>query len=193
MNDYTPERYALFRDHFSLFNYFKTSNVGGETLKYQELDDLYRYANLPIEIKLLEARKEYYHWEFYQQSFHTGVVFSGHDIRSQAIKADKAVIELLEKLRVLDEHIEVLVLKQKYWNDFLTTLSDKDVSYIRSRFSKREVVPANKRVDGLALEEISEIETAVNFQTGRDDLVTGKYKLRTGDFMSNIDEILSMV
>lgn len=149
--------------------------------------------NLSLDIQILEARKEFYYWEFYQQSFHTGVVCDGYTVSTQVVKTDKAVIELLEKLRVLDEHKMVLEMKRKYWQRFLNNLRDDERYYIVGKYSMREVSPAINRLDVQVLEEIEKIETAVNFQTGRDDLVSGKYQLSDGDYFSNMDKILSRV
>lgn len=149
--------------------------------------------NLSHEIKILQARYESHRWEFYQQSFQTATMFDGQSISAQAIRIDKTVINLVEALNTIDKHIDVLEMKRKYWHKYLESLRDDELDYIIAKYSEYIRLPSDHDLDSQSLDEIEEIETAVNFQFGYEELVTGKYQLSTGDYMGNMDRILAKV
>ncbi|WP_430598330.1 hypothetical protein [Enterococcus sp. AZ177] len=78
-----------------------------------------QYMTIEKRIENLKQKKAYKHWEFYQQSFYTSIAYTGYEIISQSIKADKAIERLDETLRMIDHHIEILKMKQGFWNKFL--------------------------------------------------------------------------
>lgn len=159
-------------------------------LECQELDDIYRYMSLSLEIDCLTVKSKFYRWEFYQQSFHTGVVFSGYDIRSQAIKIDNSIIKLSELLDAIDEHIKMLKAKRKYWHSYLDSLEQSDQDYLIGKYSEMTIKKTNNLIDRKAIEEIQEIETAICFMFGYEETVLNQYEIKHGDFLGNMMRII---
>lgn len=151
-----------------------------------------RYMVIGQRINLLEKKKHYKRWAFYQQSFYTSVTYTGYEIIAQSIKADKAVENLDERMRLIDHQIEILKMKQDFWKKFLSSLSAADQQYFKNKYIKRHVC-INDRLDRLATEEIAEINQAIAMCYCTKQEYAEPIELVENDFMCNIDRLLDVV
>lgn len=162
----------------------------------QSIDELAisQYMTLADKLGKLQQRIKYLHWVFYQQTFHSKIVYTGYEIVSQSIKADKAIERLDETIRTVEQHIKLIETKQRYWQAFLNSLSVQDHQYFINKYIKGYVV-VNEYLDSLALEEIDEINSAIVFQfcslfeeEDREHL-----ELSAEDVQTSIDSILAFL
>ena len=151
-----------------------------------------QYMMIDVRIKQLVQKKAYKHWAFYQQSFCTTIAYTGYEIVSQSIKADKAIERLDETLRTIDHHIEILKMKQSFWNKFLFSLTEEEQKYFHDKYIKG-YVRLNERLDQLANEEIAEINQAIVMCFCTKTEYVEPVELIENDFMGNIDRLLDVV
>lgn len=153
-----------------------------------------QYMTLGDKIKKLNHRKSYLRWAFYQQTFHSKIVYTGYEIISESIKADRAIERLDETIRTIEQHIRLVKQKQHYWQDFLNSLSQQDRFYFTRKYLKGHTI-INERLDRLALEEIDEIDRAIVFQfcsmMEEDELEEIDFSMNDGQ--SAIDSILAFL
>lgn len=157
-----------------------------------ERENIVRYMFLEKEIGLLANKKLFYHYEFYQQSFYTSVVCDGVSLSSQAIKVEKGVIDLYEVLDAIESHIALLRSKLKYWCSFVKSLSILEQKYLCDKYIDNKIL-YNEKVDNIALDEIKEIEIAVNYRHGYAKALVNKHNLRDGDFLGNLNRIMGVI
>lgn len=151
-----------------------------------------RYMTIDRRIEQLKQKKAYIHWEFYQQSFCTNIAYTGYEIISQSIKADKAIEKLDERMRLIEHQIEILKLKQQFWNKFLSSLTAEEQKYFHNKYIKGYVC-LNERLDQLATEEIEEINQAIVMCFCTKSEYKEPIELVENDFMGNIDRLLDVV
>lgn len=151
-----------------------------------------QYMTINNRIEHLKQKKAYKHWEFYQQSFYTSIAYTGYEIISQSIKADKAIERLDETLRTIDHHIEILKMKQGFWNKFLSSLTAEERKYFHDKYIKGYVC-LNERLDKLATEEIEEISQAIVMCYCTKTEYVEPVEIVENDFMGNIDRLLNTV
>lgn len=163
----------------------------------QSIDELAisQYMTLADKVGKLQRRIKYLRWAFYQQTFHSRIVYTGYEIVSQAIKVDKAIERLDETIGTIEQHIKLIETKQRYWEDFLNSLSVQDRQYFINKYLKGYVV-MNERLDSLALEEIDEINSAIVFQfcsLFEEEEDREHLELSTEDVQTSIDSILAFL
>lgn len=151
-----------------------------------------QYMMIGKRIEQLIQKKAYKHWAFYQQSFCTTIAYTGYEIISQSIKADKAIERLDETLRMIDHHIEILKMKQGFWNKFLSSLTAEERKYFHDKYIKGYVC-LNERLDQLATEEIEEISQAIVMCYCTKTEYVEPVEIVENDFMGNIDRLLNAV
>lgn len=154
-----------------------------------------RYMTLNNRIDELRKKKAYKQWAFYQQSFYTSIAYTGYEIISQSIKADKAIECLDEILRAIDSHIEKLELRQTFWNKFLSSLTPKEQDYFQKKYLRGHVV-MNQYLDHLAMEEIIEINDAITLRycTNEEDKEQIAYaELIENDYAGNLERLLGVL
>lgn len=151
-----------------------------------------QYMMMGKRIEQLKQKKRYKHWAFYQQSFNTSIVYTGYEIVSQSIKADKAIERLDGTLRTIEHHIEILEMKQGFWNKFLSSLTAEEQQYFHNKYIKGYVC-LNERLDHRATEEIEEINQAIVMCYCTKTEYKEPIELVENDFMDNIDRLLDVV
>lgn len=151
-----------------------------------------QYMMIDVRIKQLVQKKAYKHWAFYQQSFCTTIAYTGYEIVSQSIKADKAIEKLDETLRAIEHHIEILKMKQGFWNKFLSSLTAEERKYFHDKYIKG-YVRLNERLDQLGNEEIAEINQAIVMCFCTKTEYVEPVELIENDFMGNIDRLLDVM
>lgn len=151
-----------------------------------------QYLTLNQRINRLKQKKRYKHWLFYQQTFHTMIAYTGYEIVAQSLKPDKAIEKLDETIRLIDHQMEILTVKQRYWQEFFNALSSEEQRYFYVRYIKGYMC-LNERLDRLALEEIEEINQAIEFRYCNKVEYQEPIQLIENDFMGNIDRLLEAV
>jgi hypothetical protein len=151
-----------------------------------------RYMTIDQRISRLEQKKRYKRWAFYQQSFYTSIAYTGYEIVSQSIKADKAIENLDERMRPIDHQVGILKMKQGFWKKFFSSLSAGNQRYFKNKYIQGYDC-LNERLDQLATEEIEEINQAIVMCYCTKTEYKEQIELVENDFMGNIDRLLNVV
>lgn len=154
-----------------------------------------RYMTIENRINELERKKSYKKWAFYQQSFYTSIAYTGYEIYSQSIRADKAVERLDEILRTIDRRIEKLKIRRYYWTTFFSTLTADEKNYFEKKYIMNYTM-MNQHLDHLAMEEIVEINDAITLryctnEEGKEQIAYAE--LIEDDYAGNLERLLGVL
>lgn len=121
-----------------------------------------KYMALEKEIYRLVKYKTELKETFYAQNMATHLVYSDLGVHSEGFRQDIKVIDYLMILEMVDERINRYLLRKKYFDDFLNTLSIREIKFLK--FKSLNEVPTE--LIEKAINEIEEIEIAINYRCG---------------------------
>ena len=124
---------------------------------YFKIDE--RISDIQQHIKWLEKM-------FYDQTMTSHIVYNGQEVRSIAYSLESNVIPFVDTIRARDEAIERLTKKKRYLNDYLNSLVPEEKEYLVDKYSNRPTSSNVQQADIDLLEEIHEINDAINFMYG---------------------------
>ena len=121
-----------------------------------------KYLAMDKEISRLIKYKDGLKEVFYSQNMATRLVYDVHGIHSEGFRQDRKVLDYLESLAMVDGRISNHELRKKYFNDFLHSLSIRELNDLISSSLKSISSLLIEKVIG----EIKEIEIAINYRYG---------------------------
>lgn len=121
--------------------------------------ELERYLNITAIIDELEQRKRETRLSIYNQTLATHVVYDELGMHTKAPKIEYIVSDNVVACELIDERIKRLKDKQKYFIRFIDTLPRNERESLLNG-------TASESIQGKALDEIYEIETAICFKYG---------------------------
>lgn len=152
---------------------------------------IYGYFRLGKKIEQVKNRYTYYEWLFWQQSF-TGCpnAYDDNGNELRAMPFQKQVNELVSYEDLNDTIIELLEFKQREFERFLASLSNDDVTYLKTKFMMHIKLDSNLELEQDAINECNQIEEASGYRFGfkNDEAVD-----LTNDYETNFNNILSML
>lgn len=81
-------------------------------------------------------------------------------------RQDKEVVLYTDGIAEVERRIEKNNKKMKYLKNYLNTLPESEKEYVYKRYVQREGVPVQEKIDNALLDEIQEIEEAINHMYG---------------------------
>lgn len=121
-----------------------------------------KYLAMDKEISRLIKYKDGLKEVFYSQNMNTHLVYDVHGIHSEGFRQDRKVLDYLESLDMVEERISNHELRKKYFNNFLHSLSIRELNDLMSSSLKSVSSLLIEKVIG----EIKEIEIAINYRYG---------------------------
>lgn len=165
----------------------------GLTEKYFSMDQSIEQAKKRIQ----KARRF-----FYSRSMHTcqgtdedGVMFT------RGFRQDTEVVTFVDLIDRIEKGIKKKIRKQRYLYDYIRTLPQDEQNYIHRRYIEGECECINERIEDELLDEIQEIEEAVQYLFNDEPEINAnatKIKFEndvqnTKDFEDNFQDILVML
>ncbi|MDQ0352477.1 hypothetical protein J2R98_002321 [Alkalibacillus filiformis] len=127
------------------------------------------YLTLEDHIRKVRAELEELTATFYEQSFSTRVESDGLELVSVGVKVENAVTKLVDSQASKERRIEALQKKQKYFKDYLATLSAWDkVRLLKQYVTDTESNYTDDQLSKDTYREILEIEEAMMFLNGEE-------------------------
>lgn len=161
-------------------------------MEHFEEQTIRQYLRLKQKEKSLIHKKERFRAERYQSNFCSHVVYGDLGIYSESITPPMFAEQLDRFNRIVDKRIEVNQFRKKYWDKFMDSLEKVERDYLVARFIKGYEVD-DEQVNEKVLDEIEEINTAINLWLGIEDEDTTDLGLVEGSYFDNMDAILELM
>lgn len=84
----------------------------------------------------------------------------------RAFKVDDEVCRFVDDIAFIEERITIKNKKIRYFNDYLHRLTPDERNYLYERYVEGLDVRVNEAIERITVEEIKEIENAINFIAG---------------------------
>lgn len=120
-----------------------------------------KYLAIDKEISRLIKYKAELKEVFYSQNMATRLVYDIHGIHSEGFRQDRKVLDYLESLDMVDERIKRVEIRQKYFDQYLITLSGDEIKSLDLNISN---LP--EKLKSSVLDEIDQIEAAICLREG---------------------------
>lgn len=124
------------------------------------------YFNLDRTIKHLKNHKDNLHQEFYHRSMTTRIEYNDLGIVSRGFRPDSEVVNLYDRIDVVERRIERNSYRLKHFNAYLKRLPSGEVYGLKRKYMGYHEVHIKEETLQKILTEIGEIETAVCFREG---------------------------
>lgn len=124
------------------------------------------YFNLGRTIERLKNRRDSLHREFYQQSMTTRLEYNALGIVSRGFRPDSEVVNLYDRIDVVERRIERNSYRLKHFNAYLKRLPSSEVYGLKRKYMGYHEAYIKAETLQKILTEIGEIETAVCFREG---------------------------
>lgn len=134
-----------------------------------EMDDLInRYFHLDKAIKQLNRRLYQLHLRHRTQSYYTRIEPTDeYTLQTKSYRIDEEVAIYLDASMLIEKRIANLKKKQRYFNDYLVTISPEAQECLFKRYLGKLDVTVNDPLIQALYEELLEIEDAICFMNGR--------------------------
>lgn len=129
-------------------------------------EDIGQYFFIDDRIKKTRERMEDFKQRFETSNYYTCIQEINNDVRTVAFNIELEVTNYVSALQKAEQHIKALEFKKHHFNQFMQGLSYSDKRYLINRY-KHENEAFNNRLDKLTIEEIKEIERAVEYRFGK--------------------------
>lgn len=120
-----------------------------------------KYFTLDEKTKKLHWYKKQLTEIFYSQNMATHLVYDAHGVHAVGFRQDRKVPDYLESLDMVDERIERIRLRKKYFSHYLDTLSNLDRNDLENNLS----IVSEKLIVN-TLDEIDQIEISMCLREG---------------------------
>lgn len=117
--------------------------------------------------KRISELKRYFselRWEFYQQSMTTHLEYSSLGVVSCGFRPDKEIVNLYDRMALVERRIDRNIFRNKHFNMYLDTLPADELKCLKSRYTGQKRGSVSMELLQKVATEIQEIETAICFR-----------------------------
>ena len=126
-----------------------------------------KYFQLDCSIEESKERTERMREQFYSSSMHTRMEsIENGDTVVRGFRQDSEVVLFVDSLAEIERHIEKNNKKKYYLYSYLNTLPQSEKQYIHKRYVQRMSVPIKEEIEAGLINEIHEIEEAIQHMYG---------------------------
>lgn len=136
-----------------------------ELSKFEQLE-IRAYFRIDERIARVKERISRVRESFYDQSLLSHIRFNGREVVSVAFNVEVNTVSFVDYQKAGGQMIERLLKKKRYLNDYLDSLEPADKDYLVNRYSNETFFGECSQADIDLLEEIYEIDDAINFMYG---------------------------
>ena len=122
------------------------------------------YFNLDKTIARLRRHLNELHREFYQQSMTTHLEYSSLGVVSCGFRPDKEIVNLYDRMALVERRIDRNIFRNKHFNMYLDTLPADELKCPKSRYTGQKRGSVSMELLQKVATEIQEIETAICFR-----------------------------
>ena len=122
------------------------------------------YFRLSKRISELKRHFSELRWEFYQQSMTTHLEFSTLGVVSCGFRPDKEIVNLYDRMALVERRIDRNIFRNKHFNMYLDTLPADELKRLKSRYTGLKRGYVSMDLLQKVATEIQEIETAICFR-----------------------------
>lgn len=122
------------------------------------------YFGLNRTIEGLKRHLNELRWEFYPQSMTTHLEFSTLGVVSCGFRPDKEIVNLYDRMALVERRIDRNIFRNKHFNMYLDTLPADELKRLKSRYTGQKRGCVSMDLLQKVATEIQEIETAICFR-----------------------------
>lgn len=122
------------------------------------------YFGLNRTIEGLKRHLNELRWEFYQQSMTTHLEFSTLGVVSCGFRPDKEIVNLYDRMALVERRIDRNIFRNKHFNTYLDSLPADELKRLKSRYTGLKRGCVSMDLLQKVTTEIQEIETAICFR-----------------------------
>ncbi|MDN5373113.1 MAG: hypothetical protein PWR19_2159 [Carnobacterium sp.] len=119
------------------------------------------YFYIQQRIDRAKGRIEEYEQDFNNKNFYTCIKERYEEMTTVAFRLEKEVTDHVAAIEMAEQHIKTLRFKLKHFDRFWSEVSSSDKEYYLDRYKRHREI-SNDKLDNLIVDEIREIEEAVN-------------------------------
>lgn len=148
---------------------------------------IYKYFHLDSEIHLLKAYKVEVESSFYNRNMFTHVGRTVLGLKLQSFRLENEVINHIEAMEIIDNRIQRIEFKQKYFMRYLHSIPEYHFTLLHSKYVLGEKVAIDDDLTNELFDEIREIDAAVLLREGYEVEDTIKQVVLSGDFDEDLN------
>lgn len=133
---------------------------------FDDFETVKKYFDLNKSIEKLRRYRKKADYIFYSQTMATKVEFTEFGLQTRGFRVDKMAIEHILALEIIDKRIERLELRCRYFNRYLSELSQNDFNTLILKFKEGYSFELSEKLQTNILDEIDEIEIMVCLREG---------------------------
>ena len=153
-----------------------------------------KYFSIDQSIIDAQERIKIMRFYFYTNNFYTRQEYKGDDQQTtRAFKQENEVARLVDSMAKVEKNITKKNLKNKYLYDYIHTLPLNEQTYLKNKYISGQEVRLREDVESSLLEEIHEIEEAVQWMFKEEIEITSTVSFKQKGFEENFEDVLIML